>query len=503
MAMTSKDAGGGVTVWQRMQASSGATSPGCVKSERAARRLDSPLLSACMPFFGWLVAHHVASVVVAVATAGFSAAVLGQRRPTGSAYAWLLVILFVPYLGIPLYVVFGGRKFRRRANSKSPLPAVVTGDKRAPSALGGIPETAADDVTWLDDGTAAYDAFLQEIRRAERSIALVTFVVGNDATGRSLIDALTERAAAGVRVRLLLDDFLRIHAPKPELRRLEAAGGQVRRFMPLFHLPFRGRGNLRNHRKIAVFDDARAIVGGMNLADEYMGLSPRPAGSPRWRDLSTLVTGPVVRPLAAIFDADWEFACGEAAGEPAPSAAPPGPSAHPLHVVPSGPDSPNDAIYDALLTAIFRAEQRFWVATPYFVPDEPLVRALTVAAHRGIDVRVFVPARSNHLVADLVAGPSLRELAVEGVRVFRYGSMLHAKAMLVDRSLAIVGSANFDMRSLFLDYEVALFFSGAEEVARLDAWFEATRSASVAGPPEAGWARARVESVARLLAPLL
>jgi cardiolipin synthase A/B len=463
-----------------------------------------------MAFLGWLVAHHVVSVMVAVVTAGFSAAVLGQRRPTGSAYAWLLVLLFVPYLGIPLYVVFGGRKFRRRAGSKSPLPVEVTGADApgAPAGAGPTPETTADSVTWLDDGIAAYEAFLREIRGATRSIRIVTFVVGNDVTGRSLIEALAERAAAGVAVQLLLDDFLRIQAPKPLLRKLEAAGGQVRRFMPLFHVPFRGRGNLRNHRKIALFDGARAIVGGMNLADDYMGPDARPATSPRWRDLSTLVTGKVVRPLGAIFDADWEFAGGanraasggDASHEQAPTdcAAP-----RPVRVVPSGPDSPNDAIYDALLMAIFRAESRFWIATPYFVPDEPLTRALAVAARRGIDVRVFVPARSNHLVADLVAGPSLRELALEGVHVFRHRGMLHAKTFLVDASLAVVGSANFDMRSLFLDYEVALFFSGADEVARLDRWFGVTLAASDPGPPQAGWGRTRVESVARLLAPLV
>ena len=157
---------------------------------------------------GWLVAHHVATVVVAVITAGLSAAVLGQRRPTGSAYAWLLVLLFVPYIGIPLYVVFGGRKFQHRARSKSRLPASAT----------DAAQTTAETVAWLDDGVDAYEVFLREIRGAKRSIRIVTFVVGNDATGRSLVEALIERAASGVEVLLLIDDFLRIHAPASLLR---------------------------------------------------------------------------------------------------------------------------------------------------------------------------------------------------------------------------------------------------------------------------------------------
>jgi len=442
-----------------------------------------------MSFVSWFVAHHVLSITLGLLSVGFAVAVLGQRRPTGSAFAWLLVIFLIPYVGIPLYIVFGGRKFRRRAATKQPLHIDAARDG-GHSCTTGI-------VEWLDDGVASYEAFLREIRGARRSIRLVTFVIADDVTGRTLLEALAERASAGVEVRLLLDDLLRFHAPKDLIRRLEAAGGQVKRFMPLVHVPFRGHGNLRNHRKIALFDGERAIVGGMNLADEYMG--PRPSET-RWRDLSTLVTGESVATLDAVFRADWEFAS-KAALTPCEVAREPG--CVPVRVVPSGPDSPSDPIYESILSAIFRAESRFWVSTPYFIPDEPLIRALTVAAHRGIDVRIIVPAQSNHPIADLVAGPSLRELEAEGVRVLRHRGMLHAKSMLVDESLAIVGSANFDMRSLFLDYEIALFFSAHDEVERLARWFSVTMDRSTSGAPVAGWTRSRVESVARLLAPLL
>jgi cardiolipin synthase len=347
---------------------------------------------------GWLLTHYVISIIVGLVTAGFLGAVLGQRRPTGSAFAWLLVILFVPYLGIPLYLVFGGRKFRRRAQSKSKLPALATGTAQV---------TTAKSVTWLDDGILAYEAFLREIRGAKKSIRIVTFVVGDDPTGRSLMDALAERAAAGVEVRLLLDDFLRFHAPHDHLKRLEAKGGEVRRFMPLVHVPFRGHGNLRNHRKIALFDGERGIVGGMNLADEYMGPT---ASASRWRDLSTLVTGDALKPLAAIFEADWQFASGTPLTASLSDEAP-GPIS--LRVVPSGPDAPNDAIYDSILTAIFRAESRFWVSTPYFIPDEPLVRALSVAAHRGVGARLPAPhdaPREGHACRRIAGHRGLRQL---------------------------------------------------------------------------------------------
>jgi cardiolipin synthase len=228
-------------------------------------------------------------------------------------------------------------------------------------------------------------------------------------------------------------------------------------------------------------------------------MGPLPA-SGRFRDLSVLLGGSQVAALDAIFRADWEFAKGR---EPPPLAQGQ-PSTSTIRVVPSGPDCPTDAIYDALLTAIFRAERRFWVATPYFVPDEGLARALEVAARRGVDVRILVPERSNHRLADLAAAPSLRDVAAAGGKVQRFlPGMLHAKAVLVDDALAIVGSANFDMRSLFLDYEIALFFTGAAEVARLADWFEATLESSRSGAPHSGPLRARVEQVCRLVAPLI
>jgi cardiolipin synthase len=440
-----------------------------------------------MAYVSSLLSHHLLSIAVALLELGFASSVLSQRRPTGSAAAWLLVILLAPYLGIPLYLVFGGRKYARRARSKSSLGLA---DDRL--------ESSAESVEWLDDGIRAYEAFLAQILAAKKTIRIVTFVVGDDVTGRSLLEALTKRAAEGVEVRLLLDDLLRFRAPHRLLARLVAAGAKVERFMPLLHLPFRGRSNLRDHRKIALFDGERAIVGGMNLADEYMGPEPSPA---RWRDLSILVSGEAVATLDHIFRADWEFACGERLASA--SSAPRGPTAVPLRVVPSGPDSSTDPIYDSILTAIFRAERRFWIATPYFVPDDPLVRALAVAARRGVDVRIVVPRRSNHGLADLAAGPCLRELAEAGASIFQHPKMVHAKTMLQDDSLAVVGSANFDMRSLFLDYEVALFLTGPREIDRLAAWFDETLAGIAEGAPTAGRARTQIEDVARLLSPLI
>jgi cardiolipin synthase len=421
----------------------------------------------------------------------FVVSLLRQRKPAGSAIAWLLAVILIPYLGVPFYLVFGGRKLSRRAAKKAHL-----GGKVGATTLRGFGTSSLSSVLWLDDGVLAYEEFLRQILGAERSIRIITFVVADDETGNSLVDALIRRVRDGLEVRLLIDDLLRFHAPHAKLRELVRAGARVERFMPLVHIPFRGHGNLRNHRKIAIFDGARAIVGGMNLGMEYMGKTPDPA---RWRDLSLLVEGEAVSALDAILRADWQFACGEELRPVSRAAA----AEIPVQVVPSGPDSESDPIYDADLTAIYRAERRIWIATPYFVPDEALLRALVIAARRGVDVRVVTPERSNHLLSDFASGSCLRDLNAAGVAIHRYEKMLHAKTLLVDETLAVVGSANFDMRSLFLNYEIALFFSGPAEVERLAHWFEQTFVNTRRGPPRAGMLRSALDDVARLIAPQL
>jgi cardiolipin synthase len=439
----------------------------------------------------WFLTHHAVSIATDLLVLGFVVSLLRQRRPVGSAIAWLLAVVLIPYLGVPLYLIFGGRKLSRRASRKQRINS-------HPNAKGmrGFASSTLGSVLWLDDGVLAYEQFLAQINGAKHSIRIVTFLIGDDETGCSLVAALTRRAREGLEVRLLLDDLLRIHAPHGALRELVAAGARVERFMPLVHLPFRGHGNLRNHRKIAIFDGERAIVGGMNLAHEYMGPTPDPL---RWRDLSLLLEGEAVSELDAVARADWEFACGEQLSEAKKSAF----GSIPVQVVPSGPDSESDPIYDADLTAIYRAEKRIWIATPYFVPDEALLRALLIAVRRGVDVRVITPARSNHLLSDCASGSCLRDLSSAGVQIRRYVRMLHAKTLLVDDTLAVVGSANFDMRSLFLNYEIALFFSGQDEVRRLSRWFEDSFNETSLGPPKAGAWRSAVDDVARLIAPQL
>jgi cardiolipin synthase len=420
--------------------------------------------------------------------------------------------VLIPYVGVPLYLVFGGRKLRRDAQKKrqlyeprpGELPRSSAGIEGMLIASGAPPPRPGNRVEMLLSGEHAYRATLEVIDQARVSIDLSTLILAGDEVGSAVAARLSAKARSGVRVRVLLDALFKFRAPRRLIKQLRRAGAGVAFFMPVWHVPFRGHANLRLHRKVLVADGEVAVVGGMNLAREYMGETPY-AG--RWRDLAARIAGPAVGDVAEIFRADWRFAAREAVDVPpalAPAragvAAAGGTSS--IQVVGSGPDAPSDLLYDAFLSSVFEARHRLWIATPYFVPDDALTRALLLATRRRVDVRILVPERSNHLSADLAGAAYLRQLAEAGARIARFRpGMMHAKVLLADDALAVIGSANFDMRSLLLNYEIGLLFTDRAQIDALAAWYEATL-ADCGGLQPAGRARMLVEGVARLIGPL-
>jgi cardiolipin synthase len=457
-----------------------------------------------------LLVSHLLSIVSFLMAMILLGRAAQQRRATGSTVAWLLAIVLIPYIGLPFYLIFGGRKVKaaRAAKKVGPTADHSTGSRleRMLCASGAMAPTAGNRVVLLEDGEAAFATLVSTIESAERTVNLSTLVFAGDEVGEAVTLLLEKKARAGVQVRVLIDGLFKFRSKRKQIARLRAAGAKVAWFMRLWTLPTRGSVNLRLHRKEVIVDDRIAIVGGMNIAREYMGPTPLPS---RWRDLSLTVTGPAVADIGRLFRDDWEFAAHErldAGVRPAssPSAAEEkgeGKGA-PIQVVGSGPDSENDLIYDAFLAAIFDAQRRIWIATPYFVPDEALVHALALAIRRGVEVRILVPLKSNHWTADLAGAAYLRELRDIGGVIHCYEpGMMHAKIVLVDEDLGILGSANMDRRSFFLDYELALLISAPAEVARMEAWLLPLFERSVELPP-AGRIRALVEPLARLLAPL-
>ena len=437
---------------------------------------------AALSSLQWLTLHGLATAL-AVLFYVVNSHVLPQRRPPASAIAWMLFILLLPYLALPAFLLFGSRKLARpRANA---LPAVAperAAGSWAIETILALGQPAPADYTGLTlhaDGHAARTALLASIDEAQTSIAISTFILGDDELGRTVIDHLCAQAERGVRVQLLLDGMGGLMAGHPRMQRLLAAGGEFALFVPPLHSPLKGRSNLRDHRKLLVADAGAATgrlwCGGRNLAAEYFDGQP---GEPAWRDLSFDLCGPVAAQARALFERDWAFAAGHPADTPQrrPAEPPPGEVAkNGAQLVASGPDQADDTVHALLVTAAYRARDRIALATPYFVPEPTLLMALCMAARRGVVVDLLMPARSNHRLSDWARGRALRALAQAGGRIWLAPGMMHAKLAVFDEVLALAGSANLDSRSLFLNYELMVAFHRDPDVRRFRAWFDVER----------------------------
>jgi cardiolipin synthase len=444
-------------------------------------------------------------LVVALALLAYvvTAHVLEQRRHPTAAIAWVLFMVLLPYVALPMFLAFGSRKLARprSASGRTVAPLAPDGSWALQTlhALGQPPPAAYRDLCIHADGREALQALWRTLDAANESIDVCTFILGCDAFGRQFVDRLIAKARAGVRVRLLLDGMGSLMAGRPDLQPLRDAGAAVALFVPPLHSPLKGRTNLRDHRKMLIVDAAAASPrlwsGGRNLASEYFEGEP---GKAAWHDLSFDLTGPLLQQALALFERDWAFARTERPPQRMPSEAP-GDDTAPAHgaqLVASGPDQLDDTVYALLISAAYRARRRIALVTPYFVPDAALQMALCLAARRGVQVELLLPARSNHRLSDIARGRPLRALGQAGARIWLAPQMLHAKLAVVDDELALAGSANLDSRSLFLNYELMVAFHEAADVARFGAWFERERqSAAPYAPRRAGLLRDLAEGM--------
>jgi cardiolipin synthase len=441
----------------------------------------------------------------------FLSHILRERRSPTSTLAWLMAIIFIPYLGVPLYLIFGGRKMISKAETKPKLsqdqskPCCDTYIRKGylfEPGNGIFPPSADNCITFMPEGKQAFETILNLIENARHSVYIATFILGKDETGSAIVRALARKASQGLKICLLLDALGSVRISKNFLLPLLKAGGRVAFFMPMIHWPFRGRANLRNHRKMIICDNQTAVIGGMNLASEYMGPHESIV---RWQDLSLLVQGPVVDHLTDIFGLDWNFASKEALGHHSNTIqALKSDSNGVTQLVASGPDVRKDSLRNAILTSIFRAKRRIRVVTPYFVPDELMLEALCIASARNVDVSIIIPQTSNHRLADLVREGYLTRVQEAGAGVWLYKPrMLHAKSILVDDRLAIVGSANMDMRSMLLNYEIALCIYDSDAVRQLETWIQELMGDCSIRKQRQRRPLGLIEGVGRLFAPLL
>jgi len=408
---------------------------------------------------------HVLGILMAIR------AILTARTSQG-AIAWAFSLAVLPYFSIPLYLIFGRSRFygyveaRRAGDQRIDHVAgdVAAGLKpchsamRDPAAalavansLALFPFTHSNSARLLIDGDATFDAIFRAIDSAEKYILVQFFIIRDDSLGRQLADRLIARAKQGVTVYFLFDEIGSIRLPARYGQKLRDAGVHVTGFRTTRGWRNRFQLNFRNHRKIVVADGAVAFIGGHNVGLEYLGKSPRFG---HWRDTHVEIRGPAVQAIQFSFLQDWHWATGDLPDLLWKPAAAPDSNSH-IITVPTGPADSFETCTLLFLAAISSARRRCWITSPYFVPDETVYDALKLAALRGVDVRIMLPAKPDHILVYLSAFSYLASAEAVGVRFYRYeAGFLHQKVMLIDDHAAAVGTANLDNRSFRLNFEI-------------------------------------------------
>ena len=399
--------------------------------------------------------------------------VILQKREAAATLSWLFALAFLPVIGFVIYHFLGPQRIRRqqskRLRSKALLGKHIRSDSRSASqsalslvcdASSGFAASSAKTAKLLACGTDCFTAILKAIGDAKKHIHLEYYIFEPDIIGTQFRDALIERANAGIKVRLLLDAIGSASIGNKFLKPLLDAGAEVA-FFHRTHIRWRGlwrpKINLRSHRKIVVIDGLLGFTGGINITDDENGA----VNKTPYRDLHIAVSGDVVRWLQLAFLEDWVYA-GKHLPKDAELLAPQVQSKIKAQIIPAGPDSPLESIHRAFVFAITHAQDRVWLATPYFVPSEASRMAIVSAALRGLDVRLIVPAKSDSRLVDAAARSYFEEMLSAGVKIHCCPYMLHTKALLVDDETLILGSANFDNRSFRLNFELCILLEDAD-----------------------------------------
>ena len=482
----------------------------------------------------------------------FAVHVLLSRKPASATWAWLFSILLLPIVGALAYLAFGHegvrrprlRQRRRRIEVIRPqfdrLPHHA-GEVRVPRDHPPSPEPFANDLPlsrntrrhlleaskmarvsptrhnrtqFLDDGQKTFEALLAAIDQATHHVHLLFYIVRADSTGRELLEHLMAARRRGVEVRLLADYVGSFATSTSFFDPLREAGGKVAWFMPVKFFLTPNYAHLRNHRKIVIVDGRLGFTGGINVGDEYRhGFETTPWGQRRaWADVFARIEGPAALDLQEIFIEDWLTASGEdLSGEDAyfhERQAPCG-GDEVVQILSSGPDESTQEIHSILFSACSSAERRAWFTTPYFIPTEPLMEAMKLAAIRGVDIRLLFPGRlTNHPMVFYAGRWYYRELLEAGVRIFEYTpGLVHAKLMMIDGEWGSIGSANMDIRSFRLNFELNALVFSPRFTRSLEAYFERcledSQEVTLEAVQQRTWGDCLLEGIARLFSPVL
>jgi cardiolipin synthase len=434
-----------------------------------------------------------ASLAALFTVAGIVSAVhaVMRTRTAQGAIAWSVALITLPYLTVPLYWVFGRRKFagynerwEARVGNIRPIaeqaranlaPHAVATARRIPEyeglkALAHHPLSRGNRVDLLINGEATFDSIIAGIDAARSYVLVEFYIVHDDGLGRRLKDKLVEKARQGVRVYFVYDEMGSKGLPRAYLKDLRAAGAEITPFRTTQGLRNLFQVNFRNHRKIVVVDGDVAWVGGHNVGDEYLGLDPKM--SP-WRDTHVRIVGPAVLGAQAAFLLDWCWATSEVLDldwDPTPSST----DDRQALVFATGPADDLETAKLVFAQLINAARRRVWIATPYFIPEPAVSTALQLAALRGTDVRVLVPMHNDSQLVRFASSWFMQELDGVGIKFqqLRDGFM-HQKVMLVDDDLAVVGTHNFDNRSFLLNFEVSALVHDQGFAAEVEKMLEA------------------------------
>ena len=452
---------------------------------------------------------------------------ISKNRQSVSSVAWIMAIIMLPYLGGVLFVIFGINRVERRAARKERatrslsghLPALsqfqlISGELAYPlqdnlmrlaSRIGGTVATADNEIEVLADTNRTLGLIEQAILSARESLHLEYYIWRPDRTGTRLRDLLIRRANEGVTVRFLYDKIGSLWLSKRFLKPMKEAGIQVASFLPGQTFRERWSINLRNHRKIVLVDGRVGFTGGMNVGDEYVG---RNASLGYWRDTHLKLRGPTVQQLQQVFVEDWYYATREQLTAPALFPPPEENGSIAAQVVAGSPSGDVHEFHTLMFAAINEAREQLFLATSYFVPPLPLVTALETAAQRGVRVRILVPGKSAYPWTQMAARSFYELLLAAGAEIYEYQhGLLHSKVLSIDGVWSLVGSPNFDARSLLLNFEVAVAIYDARIATTLEDQFEADlkQSRRITQPEwnDRNSMRVLAENVCRLFAPVM
>ncbi len=460
-----------------------------------------------------------------------------EKKNPSVIWAWLMVLAFIPYFGFIVYLVFGfeGRKhkwFKKKSNEDKEIYREFA-EKFPDLNKRNLPDDPEEQIlpmehTWhlnnfirmnynssnsiyrknneikiFHEGMSKFYALTEDIKNAKKYVYMQYYLMHDDKLGNAIMDLLAKKAREGVEVKVLYDGTGNFKNGPNFRRKLNNAGGEARVFLP----PRGIRINYRNHRKIAIIDGKIGYVGGLNIGDEYISKKKRFGF---WRDSHIRVEGSAIYDLQLRFIMDWNFTSGDKIrlekkhfpNMPVKN------NGVNMQIVSSGPDTSWDSIYYGYFRLVTEANKNVYIESPYFAPDDGLLEALKTAAISGVDVKIIIPANPDHLFVHSCSLNYMGELLEAGVHCYEYTKgFIHSKVMTMDGVVTSVGTANMDIRSFKLNFEVNAFIYDEASTAEFDRQFMAdiknSREITLEEYKKRGPIKKIQESFARLISPLL